>query len=67
MSGNIKKSEVRLDGRYVRIVGDKSYQSFGPGQWHRTEAAAKVRAEQMRVERIASLKKQIKKLEGIKF
>lgn len=35
--------------------------------WHRTEEGAVKRAEELRVKKIASLKKQIKKLESLKF
>ena len=38
--------------------------AHGEGRdWHRTEAAALARAEEMKTKRIASLKKQIEKLE----
>ena len=36
-------------------------------EWHRTKEAALVRAEKMRQKKIASLKKQIEKLERMKF
>jgi len=35
--------------------------------WHKTEDAAKTRAEQMRVKKIQALKKSITRLEAIKF
>lgn len=35
--------------------------------WHKTEVEAIARAEQMRTKKIASLKKQIAKLEAMKF
>lgn len=35
--------------------------------WHTTKKGAVLRAEQMRQEKIVSLKKQIEKLEGMKF
>ena len=35
--------------------------------WHRTEADAVARAEQMRVKKIASLEKQIAKLKKLSF
>lgn len=40
---------------------------FGPKDWHRTESSAKFRAEEMRVKKIKSLKKQIDKLEKMRF
>jgi hypothetical protein len=36
-------------------------------EWHRTEAAAIARAEEMRVAKIASLRKSITKLEKLSF
>lgn len=36
-------------------------------EWHKTKESAIARAEEMRQKKIASLKKQIEKLEGIKF
>ena len=39
---------------------------FG-NDWHRTEEAAIRRAEEMRTRKIASLRKQIAKLEALKF
>lgn len=36
-------------------------------EWHRTEAAAKIKANQMVVDKIKSLKKQLKKLEKTVF
>lgn len=40
---------------------------FHKPHWHTTEAAAKAHAEQMRLKKIASLRKQIEKLEALKF
>ena len=36
-------------------------------EWHRTKESAVARAEQMRQQKIASLKKQIAKLENMRF
>lgn len=45
-----------------------SFDAHGDGrQWHRTREAAEARAEQMRQAKIASLKKQIAKLEKMTF
>jgi hypothetical protein len=46
------------------------YDEYAHGEgrdWHRTPEAALARAEDMRKKRIATLKKQIKKLEGLVF
>ena len=40
---------------------------FYKGDWHETKEAAIAKAEEMRQKKIASLKKQIEKLEGMKF
>jgi hypothetical protein len=40
---------------------------YGPGEWHRTREAAVARAERMRAERIAELKREIEKLEAKEF
>lgn len=41
---------------------------YGEGnEWHRTRAGAIAKAEEMRLAKIASLKKQIAKLENLKF
>lgn len=45
-----------------------SYCLHGEGcQWHRTKESAVERAEAMRVAKIKALRKQIAKLEGMKF
>ena len=40
---------------------------YSKGNWHKTKEAAIAKAEEMRQKKIASLKKQIEKLEGMKF
>lgn len=47
---------------------DLAMHFHGEGKdWHRTEEAAKVRAEEMRFAKIASVKKQLNKLEQMSF
>jgi hypothetical protein len=48
----------RIDGPFAYYVED---------DWHRTEEAAIARAEQMRTDRIASLRRQIARLEELTF
>jgi hypothetical protein len=48
---------------YGRTHGYHVYKNI----WHRTEAEAMARAEEMRTAKIASLKKQIAKLEQLKI
>ncbi len=50
--------------------GSLSYGVYGwapEGDWHRTESSALAKAEQMRLAKIASLKKQIAKLDKLRF
>ena len=53
-------SNGTVDGRWHMYHGEGR-------EWHRTEDAAKTRAEDMRVAKIVSLKKQISKLEKLTF
>lgn len=50
-----------------RLPGDFSDTYVHGNDWHRTEHEALDRAEKMRAKKIASLKKQIAKLEAMKF
>ncbi len=52
----------------LEIVRDGWAYFHGDGrEWHRTRAGAIAKAEEMRLAKIASLKKQIAKLEKLKF
>ena len=55
----------------ITVPGSQSLMDcryHGQGRdWHTSEASAKAKAEKMRSKKIASMKKQIKKLEGIRF
>jgi hypothetical protein len=50
----------------VSVVGAK-WQYYSRGDWHRTEVEAKARAEEMRQAKIKSVKKQLARLEALKF
>ena len=52
---------IKVEGRYF------SYFHSEGKEWHRTEEAAKARAEEMRKKKIASLQKQLKKYEKMRF
>lgn len=69
LSDGIKAVESDDTGSdYIRPHGYVSFYSYKLGRdIHETEAAAKAEAEKMRVKKIASLKKQIAKLEQMKF
>lgn len=58
--------DVTIEGEYAYSAGRMPVQ-YPPGHWHRTEAAAIARAEEMRVAKIASLERQIAKLQKLKF
>lgn len=47
--------------------GKGVWEFYHGDDWHETEQAAKDRAEAMRVKKIASLKKQLARLEKLKF
>jgi hypothetical protein len=61
--------EVSEISRSVLVVKDTwTYYLHGEGkEWHRTPEAAVARAEEMRTAKIASLKKQIAKVEKMTF
>ena len=51
----------------VDINGHNRQSYFFRNDWHKTKKAAIARAKEMRKKKIASLKKQIKKIEGLDF
>lgn len=66
ITGKIDKRESRA---FIKMEDKFSSMAFvlWVGDWHKTEVEAIARAEQMRAKNIASLKKQIAKLEAMKF
>lgn len=60
-------SEIDADEKYRRIYVPRWAEHILDGDWHRTLEAAQTRAEEMRQAKIASLKKQIAKLEKMNF
>lgn len=70
LSKGIKEKEVEQSDEFPEIVcGKDLYDSYhGEGkEWHRTKESALAKAEEMRKKRIASLRKQIEKLEKLRF
>ena len=68
----IRETEGEIDETgSLRDMNAKSYQNnlyHGEGdEWHRTKESAIKKAEEMRQKKIASLKKQIKGLERMRF
>lgn len=52
----------------MAVMRHRGFYFHGEGrEWHRTEEAAKARAEEMRIKKISSHQKAIKKLENLKF
>lgn len=54
----------------IGIIGDSGYMTYLHNEgthWHRSHADAVIRADAMRLKKIASLKQQIKRLENLSF
>lgn len=70
LSDGIKELEVEQSDFSPNMVFGKVYNDCYHGEgkeWHRTYESAATRAEEMRNKNIASLKKQIKKFERMRF
>ncbi len=70
LSQGIFKSDVEDEGKGTvkEVACPFSLYYHGEGkEWHRTKESAIAKAEEMRREKIADLKKQIEKLEGMEF
>jgi len=60
--------DCKTSSGMVRTLKDFPIYFHGEGKdWHRTHDAARAKAEDMRVKKIASLHKQIKKFEKMEF
>jgi hypothetical protein len=62
-------SEPEYESRMISVRSLGVFANFhGEGrEWHRTKESAVAKAEQMRLAKIVSLKKSIKKLESLNF
>lgn len=71
LTSGIKEMPIRKIDDGMVVVGDphglNGVSYFHGKDWHRGINAAKARAEQMRVKKIASLRKQIAALEKLEF
>lgn len=70
LTAGIKEHEAEVNGSMavVRPIGTAWVTSYYYGNdWHMTANAASIRAEEMRVAKINSLRKQLAKLEAVKF
>ena len=61
------ESEGTIRDGMVRVAGQNLYLHGEGREWHRTREAAVSLAEQMRSKKIESLRKQIERLELLKF
>ena len=70
LTAGIKEHEAEIDGAIatVRASGTAWMTSYFYGNdWHMTANEASIRAEEMRVAKINNLRKQLAKLEAVKF
>ena len=68
LSVGIKEELVtQSDSFPTLVVTYPNREYYHGGHWHRTREAAVAKAEKMRVAKIASLEKQIAKLEKLRF
>lgn len=67
LTQGILKVDGKVDGEYALMLefGEQDYAHSN--NWHRTEKAALERAEEMRISKIASLKKSLAKMESLKI
>lgn len=67
-SGKIQEMDAKDVGDgMVSFVRNGWTHYLRRGEWHQSFADAEIRAQQMRTAKLVSLRKQIKKLEAIKF
>lgn len=67
LTKGIQEVEGKTDGDGYLSYGKYDYNHAFRKEWYRTREAAIKRAEEMRLKKIASLKKQLKKLEKMRF
>lgn len=66
LTDGVLEADAKLNQKFPTMaVTNLGY--FHGNDWHETKEAAIKKAEEMRVKKIASLKKQIEKLEAMKF
>lgn len=70
LTTGIFRAEGKVNGELFRIPGGSYFDSYYHGngkEWHLTEEAALARAEEMRIAKLKSLNKQMKKISALKF
>jgi hypothetical protein len=60
-------SNIKTRGHFGSREWEDQHHFYGKNDWHINKTAAIAKAEEMRIAKIASLKKQIAKLEKMKF
>lgn len=65
--GIIEIDDAEICSIAEKMISSPKYGYFFEKEWHDTQAEAIAFAEEMRIKKIASLKKQIAKLEKINF
>lgn len=64
----IKEYQARIDGGMAVVKQDVYYPLYLHGKdWHLTKEEALRRAEEMRIKKLQSLDKQVKKISAMKF
>ena len=69
-TGIIEAEAEECEHDMIRVYKDSFYPSYyhkEGREWHRTKESAIAKAEEMRQKKISSLKKQVKKMEDMKF
>ncbi len=67
LTDGIQEMDGEVSKEWPKYFVTTNPKLFLPNCWHTTREAAVAQAEQMRIKKIASLKKQIARLEKLKF
>lgn len=67
LTSGITEHDAEIASERMCVVQGRYPQHYHKGQWHRTEAEAIARAEQMRKAKLAALRKALARLEQLKF
>lgn len=69
LSSGVFSTKVRISEKFPNMASsaENSLQTFHGSDWHRTKEAALKKAEDMRVKKIDSIKKQLARLQKMDF
>lgn len=71
LTKGIMEKEAELcdntDGRMIRIKDNPYNEYYAGGEWFHTKEEAVQKAEELKVKKIKSVKKQLEKLQNLKF